>query len=107
MTPDRWSDLIGKLEDEGKIESHITEDLENRPGTAERVVVKTPMGSVRLSYTTAPRKLSQKAFYSKRGGSTMNVQSEYDENDIIHTFTVEREASPGRWVEIDAGAFTN
>lgn len=105
MTMDRWTDLIGKLEDDGKIESRKTEELEHKPGSVERVIAKTPMGSVRLSYTSEPRRLTEKAIYSKRGGSTMNIQSTYDEDDIIHVFTVERENERGEWVQIDTAAF--
>ncbi len=104
MNPDRWSDLVGRLKDDDKIISQQTEELDGRPGTVERIVVSTPMGKMRLSYTTEPKRVSEKALYSKRGGSTANIQVEYDESDIIHVFTVEKEQS-GEWVEVDPAMF--
>src|SRR3989338_4635977 len=108
MTPDRWSDLIEKLESEGKVESRTSEEFEGRPGSAERVIVTTPMGQIRLSWTTEPKKLSQKAFYSKRGGSTVNIKAEYDDADIIHVFSIERfDPSTVGWVHIDPESFSS
>lgn len=104
MNQDRWSDLIGRLEDEGKIISRQTEELEGKPGTVDRVIAKTPLGDIRLSYTSEPKKVSEKALYSKRGGSTINVQASYDDSEIIHVFTVERETA-GEWVVIDPSVF--
>ena len=102
MTEDRWLDLINKLEDEGKIEEKITEELGDRPGTVDSVIIKSPLGRLRLSRTSEPKKLSEKAIYSKRGGSTAAVVRSSDEHDIIHRFIVEKEDAAGEWVEIDA-----
>ena len=103
MTQDRWEDLIARLEDDGKVESKNTEDLDGRPGTVERVITKTPLGKVRLSWTSEPRKIEEKALYSKRGSSTVSINAKYDESDIIHVFSVERfDESAQKWVAIDA-----
>ncbi len=106
MTVDRWNDLISRLEDDGKIESKITESLDPRPGTVERVIAKTPLGNVRLSWTSEPKKIEEKALYSKRGSSTVSIQAKYDETDIIHVFSVERYDDVRHdWVAIDAANF--
>ncbi|MFA5954740.1 MAG: hypothetical protein WC817_04350 [Patescibacteria group bacterium] len=102
MTDERWQDLIGKLQDEGKIESKVVEDLEDRPGTVERFIVTTPIGQVRLSRTSQPRKIGEKRIYSKRASSTATVENEYDETDIVHVFTIERQVS-GEWQELNIG----
>ena len=106
MTADRWEDLIGRLTYDGKLESRETEELEGRPGTADRAIVATPFGRIRLSWTSEPKRLSEKAFYSKRGGSTVNVKIEYDESDIIHVFSIDRfDATSARWVHVDPANF--
>lgn len=101
MTDDRWHDLLGRLQDDGKVQSRETVELEGRPGNVERVVVESPLGRLRLSRTTEPKRLGEKAFYSKRGGSTMNVQASYDESEQIHVFTVEQASPDGTWETLD------
>lgn len=105
MTQERWEKLIGQLEDDGRVESKVTEDLVDRPGSADRVVVMTPLGRFRLSWTTEPKKLAEKAFYSKRGGSTVSVQATYDETEQIHIFSLEERAPSGAWQAVDASRF--
>ena len=90
MTDERWQDLISKLTDDGKVLSRETEQFTDRPGSVERVIAESPMGKIRLSRTSEAKRLAEKAFFSKRGGSTVSIQANYDENDIIHSFTVER-----------------
>ena len=106
MTDERWKNLIESLEDKKSIESRVVENIEGKPGTVERVIAKTPVGRVRLSRSTEPKRLSQKALYSKRGGSTVSVQALYDETDNIHVFMVEI-YSPEKndWVRIDPQNF--
>src|SRR3989338_6579079 len=89
MTDERWQKLIETMEDDHRIESRATENLEGRPGTIERLIIKTPVGRFRLSRTTEPKRLAEKALYSKRGSSTVRVQTIYDETEQIHVFTVE------------------
>lgn len=107
MSPDRWQQLIDHLDDQGRLESRETENLGERPGTVERVVVKTSVGRFRLSFTTEPKRLGEKALYSKRGGSTVNVQTRYDETEQVHIFTVEQYSAerPG-WSRIDPASFS-
>jgi len=104
MTDERWQDLIGRLQDEGKIDSKYIEDLVGRPGTVESYIVTSPVGRLRLSWTSQPRKIGEKRVYSKRASSTAEVKSEYDESDIVHVFTVERDVS-GEWQELNAADF--
>jgi hypothetical protein len=105
MTDQRWRELIERLEDEGKIVSRVTEDLEGKLGTVERAVVTTPLGRLRLSRTSEPKRLADRAFYSKRGGSTVSVQASYDESESVHVFTVERFAgASGTWARLDPGS---
>ena len=106
MTDERWKKLLDQLEDDNRVESRLTEDLEGRPGTVERVVMKTPLGRFRLSRTTEPKRLAEKAFYSKRGGSTVSVQATYDESEMIHVFTVESFSNAGNaWIRVDPEHF--
>ena len=106
MTDERWKDLLGRLQDEGKVEARETESLGERPGTVERVTIATPLGRLRLSRTTEPKRLTEKAFYSKRGSSTVSVRANYDESEMLHVFTVERFAPlSGTWERFDAEHF--
>ncbi|KKU48966.1 hypothetical protein A3H10_03840 [Candidatus Uhrbacteria bacterium RIFCSPLOWO2_12_FULL_46_10] len=107
MTDDRWQKLIESLEDDKRLESRATEDLDGRPGTVERIIAKTPAGRVRLSRTTEPKRLAEKAFYSKRGGSTVAVQKIYDETEKIHVFSIEI-FSPvsNNWTRVEANQFS-
>lgn len=106
MSPERWQSLIERLDDAGTIESKTTEELVGRPGSVERVIVKSPLGKVRLSWTSEPKRLEEKAFYSKRGGSNVSMQTTYDETEQIHAFTVERWDDAGaRWAEMDKSLF--
>lgn len=106
MTPERWTSLIGQLKDTGKVESVTTEDLEGHPGTVERVIVNSPVGRMRLSWTTEPKKLAEKVFYSKRGSSAAAIQTDYDETEKIHVFTVEKlNPITANWERINPEAF--
>lgn len=107
MTNERWQKLIETLEDDHKIESRATENLEGRPGITERLIIKTSAGRFRLSRTTEPKRLAEKALYSKRGNSTVNVQTVYDETEQIHVFSVENFVpASGEWVRLDPEHFT-
>lgn len=102
MTDERWQKLLDSLEESGRLESRLTENLENRPGAVERVIAQTPHGRVRLSRTTEPKRLSEKAFYSKRGGSTVSVQAQYDETEKIHVFSVDIfSPASNSWTRLD------
>ncbi|MFA7286842.1 MAG: hypothetical protein WC052_04265 [Patescibacteria group bacterium] len=104
MTDERWDELIGQLKDAGVVESEVEETLEDRPGVVIRVIAKTPAGRVCLSRTTQPRKIGEKTFFAKRSSSTAAVENVYDEKDVVHVFTVEREID-GEWSEIRASDF--
>jgi len=102
MTEQRWQQLIDRLDDTGGIEAREIVPLGDRPGTIERVVVKTPRGRFRLSFSTASKKLEEKALFSKRGGSTVNIQVRYDETESVHWFTLEQAAADGStWTAVD------
>lgn len=106
MTDERWQKLIESMEDDNRVESRLTEDLEGRPGTVERLVVKTPLGRFRLSRTTEPKRLAEKALYSKRGSSTVSIQAVYDETEQIHVFSVENFVPATlEWVRVDPEHF--
>ena len=106
MTTERWEKLIDSLDDAGRIESRETAEFADRPGSVERVVAKTPAGRFRLSWTTEPKKVSEKALYSKRGGSTANIQIRYDATESIHLFAVERFLPATlTWERVDAHTF--
>ena len=106
MTDQRWQKLIESMEDDHKIESRVTENLEGRPGTIERLMIKTPVGRFRLSRTTEPKRLAEKTLYSKRGSSTASIQQIYDETEQIHVFSVENfSATAGDWVRLDPNTF--
>jgi hypothetical protein len=103
MTDDKWLDLVARLEDSGKIEERGTDEFEDHPGKVDWFIISSPLGDVRISRTSEPRKIAEKAIYSKRGGSTSAIQKSYDENDIVHRFTIEKyDDVLDDWQEIDA-----
>lgn len=107
MTDERWLDLLEKLQSEGKIQDRGTEQIEGRPGTVDWVDVDSALGTLRISRSSEPKKLGERAIYSKRGSSTATVTSQYDEHDIIHVFRVERyDEKTDEWVEIDIKHFS-
>lgn len=106
MSPDRWQQLIDRLDDAGSIESKETVDLGERPGSVVRVIAKTSAGKFRFSWTTEPKRIGEKALYSKRGGSTVSVQTQYDDSEQIHVFTVEKfEENTEAWQVMDPKMF--
>lgn len=106
MTIDRWASLIGQLQDAGKVESKVVEDIEGHPGTVERVIVNSPIGRMRLSWTTQPKRLTEKVLFSKRGSSAAAIQTDYDQIETIHVFTVEKlNPVTANWERINPEAF--
>jgi hypothetical protein len=103
MTDERWLDLMNQLADSGKIQEKGIDEYDDRPGKIEWVIITSPLGDIRISRSSEPKKLGEKAIYSKRGGSTSAIQKSYDEHEQVHHFMVEKyDEKNDDWEEIDA-----
>ena len=113
MDPEKWERLKEDLKVRFKILSEGTEDLkamtgegEVKSGTAEVLILQTPMGKVKLSYESKPLLLDKKFIYSHRGGQSARTEYKFSESE----FTQKLKAylwseDDDSWKEIDASKF--
>lgn len=104
MTDDRWADTIDRIVERFTILERGVEEIPDIPrGRREMITFTTPMGRVRLTRTTKPRTIGQRALTSRRFGGSVRVEMLYDHDDLVHVLTAERwDESSNAWVSIDA-----
>lgn len=105
MTRDRWLDTVATISEKFTILDRGQAPLEDSPGTMEFIEFTSPVGQVRLEYTTHPRVVGKKAFGGRRVGTATAVSYQYDPHEEVHELVAYRKVGED-WQEIDASSFT-
>jgi hypothetical protein len=113
MDIDKWGELKESLKKKFEIEEEGREDLvvdtqdgEVLKGTADFLIMATPIGRVKLAFETKPLVLSKKFISSHRAGQA--ARTEYDMSDSEFTYKLKAykwNDIDETWNEIDAEHF--
>ena len=111
MSPDKWEQLKGQIQDQFSDVSIIKEGLEDDergehiPGEKEIVIFDGPLGQMRLEYITRPVILDKRTHGSRRIGSHTEVEYVYSETEFSHSLKAYKwDDGQEDWVEIDTRA---
>lgn len=104
MTRDRWLDILATVTERFAIKNKGTAAMEEGPGKLEFIEFTSPVGEVRLEFTTHPRVIGKKAFGGRRVGTATAVSYQYDPHEEVHEMVAYRQVN-GEWQEIDASSF--
>jgi hypothetical protein len=102
MDDEKWQNIVGRIQDDFEVFEHATRQLEDRPGSAEYIIFKSPLGKVKLERSTSPLVLDKKGLGSKRIGSQTTVEYIYSDTEKVHTMKAYTwDEGRGDWVEME------
>lgn len=104
MTKDRWVDIVATVSERFTIKNKGKVPVEDGPGTIEFIEFTSPVGEVRLEFSSHPRVVGKKAFGGRRVGTATSVAYEFDPKEEVHEMVAYRQVN-GQWEEIDATSF--
>lgn len=115
MDIEKWEQIKENIKKNFKVVEESTEDLtvhtqdgEIKNGTAEILIVDTPMGRVKLAYESRPVVLDKKFIYSHRAGQAGRTEYEFSETEFSHKIKAYKWSDDDEdWKEIDASRFAN
>ena len=115
MDTDRWEQIKENIRKNFKVVEETTEDLmvhtqdgEVKNGTAEILIVESPMGRIKLAYESRPVVLDKKFIYSHRAGQAARTEYEYSDTEFSHKIKAYKWSDEtDEWKEIDASHFAN
>lgn len=113
MDIDKWEQLKEEIGRKFKVLEHKTEDLivhtqdgEIKNGTADVLILETPMGQVKLSFETRPVVMDKKFIFSHRAGQAARTEYEYSDTEKSYKLRAYKwDDLNEEWKEIDAGNF--
>jgi hypothetical protein len=113
MDIDRWTQLKESLKGKFEIEEEGSEDLMMntsdgpvKHGTAEFLVMQTPVGRVKLACQKKPLVLDKKQVYSHRAGQSARTEYEFSETESTYKLKAYKwNDLEEAWDEIDAEHF--
>lgn len=94
MSPEKWQDIKGMVKDKFSILEEKTQPLELKIGLAktqkigeiESIVFISPLGKIKLEYSTKPVILDKIEHYSKRMGASSNTEYILSDSEFVHRF---------------------
>lgn len=106
MSPDKWKQLKGQIQDQFKNVSITEEKLEDfERGEMEIVLFDGPLGQMRLEYITKPVVLDRQTHGSRRIGSHTEVEYIYSDTESSHSIKAYKwDEGQEDWLEIDTKA---
>ncbi len=106
MSPDKWQQLKGQIQDQFKNVSVSEEELEDSEnGKVEIVLFDGPLGQMKLEYITRPVVLDKLTHGSRRIGSHTDVEYVYSETEFSHSIKAYKwDDNSSDWLEIDTKA---
>jgi hypothetical protein len=115
MDIDRWDQIKENIKKRFDVVSETTEDLivhtqegEIKNGTADVLVVETPMGRMKLAFESRPVVLDKKFIYSHRGGTAARTEYEFSDKEFTHKLKAYKwDDLDEDWKEIDASSFAS
>lgn len=107
MLPEKWENLVGDIKDKFEVEDCGSEHLDERGGVdVEHITFKSPIGRVKLEFTTKPVVLDKKIVFSRRIGSGSGEEYVYSKDEKTSRMTAFKWDMNARdWIEIDADNF--
>jgi len=113
MDIDRWEQIKENIKTNFRVESESTESLtvptqdgDVKSGTAEVLIVQTPMGRIKLAFESKPLVLDKKTIYSHRAGQAARTEYEFSETEKTHKLKAYKwDDDLDEWNEIDAEKF--
>ncbi|HYE21986.1 MAG TPA: hypothetical protein VD998_00160 [Verrucomicrobiae bacterium] len=114
MDIDRWEQIKENIRGKFEVEEEGTEDLMMetkdgliKSGTAEFLVVKTPMGRIKLTFEKRPVVLDKKFIYSHRAGQSARTEYEFSDKEFSYKLKAYQwDDIEEEWKEIDASNFS-
>ncbi|NUM25088.1 MAG: hypothetical protein HUU49_00520 [Candidatus Buchananbacteria bacterium] len=103
MTSERWQEIIGHVKDNFELINHVTQDLDEDagPGTIEILEFRTPVGQMKLEWTTQPLIIDKRTIGSKRIGGDVTVEYKYSDTEQVHKFKAFKfDEAQEAWVEL-------
>ena len=103
MSPEKWEQIKGQVQDLFKDTEITKEDLgEDEKGEVEIMTFTGPVGQMRLEYTTRPLVIDKKTHGSRRIGSHTDVEYIYSETEFSHSLKAYKwDDARDDWIEID------
>jgi hypothetical protein len=113
MDLDRWMQLKESLRSRFTIEQEGIEDLTMdtqdgtvNTGTAEFLVMETPMGKIKLAFEKKPLVLDKKEHYSHRAGQAARTEYQFSDSEFTYKLKAYKwNDIEEEWDEIDAENF--
>jgi hypothetical protein len=114
MDTDRWEQIKENIKSKFPIEEEGTEDLTMdtkdglvNSGSAEFLVVKTPLGRIKLAFEKHPVVLDKKFHYSHRAGQAARTEYEFSDTEFSYKIKAYKwDDLEENWTEIDAANFS-
>lgn len=108
MTPDKWQQIKGQLQDTFKDVDIKVEPLEEGPGEKEIILFTGSLGKMRLEYITRPVVADRITHGSRRIGSHTEVEYVYSDSEFSHELKAFKwDETSDDWLAIDMkGSFT-
>ena len=107
MSPDKWNNIIGQIQDNFEVEEHDHRHEDEMGGVdIEFIVFQGPLGRIKLEFVSKPVVLDKKTIYSNRIGSGTKVDYIYSDTEKSHKMIAYKWDEGGdRWVEMDGRSF--
>jgi hypothetical protein len=114
MDIDRWEQVRENIKAKFKILEQGTEDLNVetadgtvKQGTAEFLVVETPMGKIKVAFEKRPVVLDKKFIYSHRAGQAARTEYTHSDSEFSYKLKAYKwNDLDEQWEEIDASNFS-
>lgn len=109
MNPNKWQEIVFKIEEKFGIDSRRTEDFivaeqhsgEKIIGQKEIIEFKGPLGKIRLEKISQPKVIDKKVLSSKRIGGRAAVDYVYSDEDKSEFIKIYKwDDSISQWTEI-------
>ncbi|MBI2356163.1 MAG: hypothetical protein HYV13_03095 [Candidatus Doudnabacteria bacterium] len=115
MENDKWEGLKEEIKRKFKILEEKTEDVLGetsdglvKQGVAEVLIIKTPMGKIKLVRENRPAVLDKKFIYSHRAGQAGRTEYTFSDTEFSHKLRAFKwDEDEDDWKEIDAKNFGN
>jgi hypothetical protein len=110
MNDERWGQLKSQLKKNFTVDERGTEDIVRqtadgpvKQGELEFLVVKTPMGKIRVSRESRPLVLEKKYHYTHRQGAAAQTEYKFSDTEKTHKLKVYKwDDVQDDWKEINA-----
>lgn len=107
MMPEKWQKIVGNVKDSFEVKDEGEEHLDEEGGIDVHFIeFNGPLGLMRLEFVTKPIVLDKKTSYSKRIGSTTQIEYVYSEDEKSHLLVAYKwDEGKDDWIEIDGSSF--